>query len=42
VNIAVVGTGLIGGSVGLAARRRLRAHVRGVGPEADRSARTVA
>jgi prephenate dehydrogenase len=37
VNVAVVGTGLIGGSVGLAARRRLGAHVRGVGPEADRA-----
>jgi prephenate dehydrogenase len=37
VNIAVVGTGLIGGSVGLAARRRLGAHVRGVGPEAARA-----
>ena len=34
VNVAVVGTGLIGGSVGLAARGRLGAHVRGVGPEA--------
>ena len=35
--VAVVGTGLIGGSVGLAARRRLGAHVRGVGPEARRA-----
>jgi prephenate dehydrogenase len=37
VNIAVVGVGLIGGSVGLAARRRLGAHVRGIGPEASRA-----
>jgi prephenate dehydrogenase len=37
VNIAVVGTGLIGGSVGLAARHRLGARVRGVGPEAERA-----
>jgi prephenate dehydrogenase len=37
VIVAVVGTGLIGGSVGLAARRRLGAHVRGVGPEAERA-----
>ena len=29
LNVAVVGTGLIGGSVGLAARQRLGAHVRG-------------
>lgn len=32
---AVVGTGLIGGSVGLALRERAGAHVVGVGPEAD-------
>jgi prephenate dehydrogenase len=37
LNVAVVGVGLIGGSVGLAARRRLGAHVRGVGPEAPRA-----
>ena len=37
VIVAVVGVGLIGGSVGLAARRRLGAHVRGVGPEAARA-----
>jgi prephenate dehydrogenase len=37
VNVAVVGVGLIGGSVGLAARGRLGAHVRGVGPEAVRA-----
>ena len=32
--VAVVGTGLIGGSAGLAARRRLDAHVRGTGRNA--------
>jgi len=32
--VAVVGTGLIGGSVGMAARRRLGAHVRGTGRRA--------
>jgi prephenate dehydrogenase len=37
VRVAVVGTGLIGGSVGMAARRRLGAEVRGVGPEAQRA-----
>jgi prephenate dehydrogenase len=37
VRIAVVGTGLIGGSVGMAARRRLDAEVRGCGPEAPRA-----
>jgi prephenate dehydrogenase len=37
VRIAVVGTGLIGGSVALAARRRLGAEVRGFGPEAPRA-----
>jgi prephenate dehydrogenase len=37
LNVAVVGVGLIGGSVGMAARRRLGAHVRGVGPEAPRA-----
>jgi prephenate dehydrogenase len=34
LNVAVVGVGLIGGSVGLAARRRLGAIVRGVDPAA--------
>ncbi len=34
MNLAVVGTGLIGGSVGMAARRRLGAHVRGTGRKA--------
>ena len=34
MRIAVVGTGLIGGSVGLAARRRLGAHVSGTGRRA--------
>jgi prephenate dehydrogenase len=33
--VAVVGVGLIGGSVGLAARARLGATVRGVDPNAD-------
>lgn len=37
MRVAVVGTGLIGGSVGLAARRRLGAEVRGAGPEAPRA-----
>ncbi|MBX5441001.1 MAG: prephenate dehydrogenase/arogenate dehydrogenase family protein [Solirubrobacteraceae bacterium] len=37
MRVAVIGTGLIGGSVGLAARRRLGAEVRGVGPEAERA-----
>jgi prephenate dehydrogenase len=32
--VAVIGAGLVGGSVGLAARRRLGAHVRGVDPDA--------
>lgn len=32
--VAIVGTGLIGGSVGMAARRRLGAHVRGTGRKA--------
>jgi len=34
LKLAVVGTGLIGGSVGMAARRRLGAHVRGTGRKA--------
>jgi prephenate dehydrogenase len=34
VNVAVVGVGLIGGSIGLAARQRLGAHVRGFDPSA--------
>jgi prephenate dehydrogenase len=37
LNVAVVGVGLIGGSVGMAARRRLGARVRGVGPGAPRA-----
>jgi len=32
VNVAVIGVGLIGGSIGLAARERLGAHVRGYDP----------
>ena len=32
--VAIVGTGLIGGSAGMAARRRLGAHVRGTGRSA--------
>jgi prephenate dehydrogenase len=35
--VAVVGVGVIGGSVGLAARRRLGATVRGIDPHADRA-----
>ena len=35
--VAVVGVGLIGGSIGLAARQRLGAHVRGVDPDAGRA-----
>lgn len=34
MRVAVIGTGLVGGSVGMAARRRLGAEVRGFGPEA--------
>ncbi len=37
MKITVVGVGLIGGSFALAARRRVGAHVRGVGPEADQA-----
>lgn len=37
MRVAVVGTGLIGGSIGMAARRRLGAEVRGSGPEATRA-----
>ncbi len=37
MRVAVVGTGLIGGSIGMAVRRRLGAEVRGCGPEADRA-----
>lgn len=37
MRVAVVGTGVIGGSVGLAARQRLGAEVRGFGPEAARA-----
>ena len=32
--VAVIGTGLIGGSAGMAARRRMGAHVRGTGRKA--------
>jgi prephenate dehydrogenase len=35
LNIAIVGVGLVGGSIGLAARERLGATVRGVDPRAD-------
>lgn len=35
MNVAVVGVGLVGGSIGLAARERLGATVRGVDPRAD-------
>ena len=35
--VAIVGAGLIGGSVGLAARRRLGAHVRGIDPQGARA-----
>lgn len=37
MKVAIVGTGLIGGSVGMAARRRLGATVAGFGPEAARA-----
>ena len=40
--VAIVGVGLIGGSVGLAARRRLGATVRGVDPRADAALRAGA
>jgi prephenate dehydrogenase len=39
VRIAVLGVGLIGGSIGLAARQRLDAEVAGYDPDADRLAR---
>ena len=37
MKLTVVGVGLIGGSFALAARRRVGAHVRGVGPEANQA-----
>jgi prephenate dehydrogenase len=40
--VAIVGVGLIGGSVGLAARRRLGATVRGVDPRAEAALRAGA
>jgi prephenate dehydrogenase len=41
MRIAVLGVGLIGGSVGLAARRRLDAEVVGFDPDAERLARAL-
>jgi prephenate dehydrogenase len=41
VKIAVLGVGLIGGSIGLAARRRLDAEVAGFDPDPDNLARAV-
>jgi prephenate dehydrogenase len=41
MRIAVLGVGLIGGSVGLAARRRLGAEVVGFDPDADRLGRAL-
>jgi prephenate dehydrogenase len=41
MRIAVLGVGLIGGSIGLAARRRLEAEVAGFDPDADNLARAV-
>jgi prephenate dehydrogenase len=41
MRIAVLGVGLIGGSIGLAARRRLDAEVAGFDPDAERAARAV-
>src|ERR1700754_3855406 len=35
MRVALVGVGLIGGSIGLAARERLGAHVRGFDPSAE-------
>jgi prephenate dehydrogenase len=42
VKVAVVGVGLIGGSIGLAARQRLGAHVSGYDPSAEACAAAVA
>ena len=41
MKVAVVGVGLIGGSIGLAARKRLGAEVAGFDPDPDRVARAV-
>jgi len=41
LRVAVLGVGLIGGSIGLAARRRLGAHVLGYDPDAQALARAV-
>jgi prephenate dehydrogenase len=41
VRVAVLGVGLIGGSIGLVARRRLGAHVVGYDPDADALSRAV-
>ena len=41
MKLAVLGVGLIGGSIGLAARRRLGADVSGFDPDADNLARAV-
>lgn len=41
LKVAVLGVGLIGGSIGLAARRRLGAHVVGFDPDADALSRAV-
>jgi prephenate dehydrogenase len=41
VNVAILGVGLIGGSIGLAARGRANAHVRGYDPDAAVRARAL-
>jgi prephenate dehydrogenase len=41
MRIAVLGVGLIGGSIGLAARRRLDAEVAGFDPDSARLERAV-
>jgi prephenate dehydrogenase len=41
VKVAVLGVGLIGGSIGLAARRRVGAHVSGYDPDPERLARAL-
>jgi prephenate dehydrogenase len=41
VKLAVLGVGLIGGSIGLAARQRLDAEVTGFDPDAENLERAV-
>ncbi|MGC2373617.1 MAG: prephenate dehydrogenase/arogenate dehydrogenase family protein, partial [Solirubrobacteraceae bacterium] len=41
MRVAVLGVGLIGGSIGMAARRRVGAHVSGYDPDPERLARAL-